>query len=151
MSSKRRMTISELAEATGLTTHTLRYWEAEGLIPEVERNEAGHRRYRPDHIDWVGLLDRLRTSGMSIGRMRDYTALAVTGDETVAERRALLERHATEIRARIAELEQCLGIVRAKIDLYSGRLEDPGVVWERVAEAQRARRGADPRGLRSGP
>jgi DNA-binding transcriptional MerR regulator len=145
------MTISELAKATGLTAHTLRYYEAEGLIPEVERNAAGHRRYRPEHIRWVGLLDRLRTSGMSIARMREYTALAVAGDETVAQRRSLLECHAAEIRSRIGELEQCLAIVQAKIDLYSGRLEDPNVVWERVAEAQRAQRDAVSRGLRAGP
>ena len=86
--------------------------------------------------------------------MRRYAALAVDGDDTAAERRTLLERHADDIRARISELTQCLAIVEAKVDLYAGRLDDPGVVWELVAEAQRHQAegqgpGEDPdRGLR---
>ena len=130
------MSIGEVAEATGLSVHTLRYYEEEGLIPEVVRNGAGHRRYRPDHVRWIGLLDRLRVSGMSIARMRRYVELAVRGDETVQERRALLEQHEADLRERIAELEECRSIVRAKIDLYAGRLDDPAAVWKMVEAAR---------------
>lgn len=143
------MTIGELAGATGLTAHTLRYYEDEGLIPWVRRNGAGHRRYGPDHVRWTGLLERLRTSGMSIARMREYVELAVEGDATVGARRELLARHEADIRTRMAELEDCLAIVRAKIDLYDGRLEDPGVVWDLVAEAQRRNAATERPGLRS--
>lgn len=145
----RRLSIGELAEETGLTAHTLRYYEDEGLIPRVERNTAGHRRYRRDHVRWIGLLDRLRTSGMSISRMRAYAVLAERGDETVHERGTLLRRHETEIEARIEELERCLAIVRAKIDLYEGRITEPAVVWDLVEETQRRFRGVTA-GLRSG-
>lgn len=148
-SDEARMSIGELAAATGVSSHTLRYYEGEGLIPEVERNGAGHRRYHEDHVRWVGLLERLGTSGMSIARMKDYVALAVCGDETLEERRMLLERHAADIRERMEELEQCLSIVQAKIALYEGRLETPDLVWELVEEAQRSLTGGDRRGLRS--
>lgn len=134
------LSIGDLSAATGLGRHTLRYWDDVGLIPLVERNEAGHRRFTDDHVRWVGLLDRLRTSGMSIQRMREYAELAVRGDETGDERRRLLEEHAADLRARIDELRQCLGIVEAKIDLYAGRLEEPGRVWELVEEARRGER-----------
>lgn len=134
-----KLTIGELAEATGRSTHTLRYYEDAGLIPEVARNAAGHRRYRPDHVRWVALLERLRRSGMSMARMRAYAELARHGDATVAERRALLVEHESEVRARIAELERCLAIVQAKIDLYDGRLDDPAVIWEMVARAGEGR------------
>lgn len=146
---ERRLAIGELARSTGVSTHTLRYYEAEGLIPLVQRNAAGHRRYRPDHSKWIGLLDRLRTSGMSIARMRDYVELAVQGDATARERAVLLRRHAADIEARIEELSRSLDIVRAKVDLYEGRIEDPAVVWELVDEARRTFRGV-PEGLRSG-
>ena len=131
------LAISDLAEATGLSTYTLRYYEDEGLIPRVARNGAGHRRYREEHVRFVGLLERLRTSGMSIQRMRRYVELAVDGDDTIEQRKELLERHEADIEGRMAELRGCLAIVRAKIDLYAGRLEDPNEVWELVAEAQR--------------
>lgn len=133
------MTIGELAEATGLSVHTLRYYDGEGLLPLVERTEAGHRRFRAEHVKWVGLLDRLRVSGMSIARMREYARLAVGGDCTVAARRTLLAEHEADLRARIAELEGCLSIVRAKLDLYDGRISDPAEVWALI---DRVRAGA---------
>lgn len=142
------MAIGELADRTGVSAYTLRYYEDQGLIPQVERNAVGHRRYRADHVRWIGLLDRLRASGMSISRMRDYVKLAVCGDETVAERRTLLEAHEADIGARIAELHACRRIVRAKIDLYAGRLDDPATVWQLVEESRRHLDDRGARGLR---
>lgn len=144
-----RLSIGELAAATRMSAHTLRYYEDEGLIPRVERNSAGHRRYRPEHVRWIGLLDRLRVSGMSIGRMREYARLAERGDETMDRRGRLLRRHQADLEARIAELQACLDIVRAKIQLYEGRLSDPTVVWDMVDEARRTCRGIETGGLRS--
>lgn len=144
------ISIGDVAEATGLSVHTLRYYEDEGLIPEVARNGAGHRRYRPDHIRWIGLLERLRASGMSMARMRRYVDLAVRGDDTAPERRALLEEHEADIADRIAELEECRSIVRAKIALYAGELDDVEVVWALVEKARRSGREDGARGLRTG-
>lgn len=144
-----RLSIGELAAATQMSAHTLRYYEDEGLIPRVERNSAGHRRYRPEHVRWIGLLDRLKVSGMSIGRMREYARLAERGDETKGRRARLLRRHRADLEARIAELQACRDIVRAKIQLYEGRLSDPTVVWDMVDEARRTRRGTQTDGLRS--
>jgi DNA-binding transcriptional MerR regulator len=143
-----RIAIGELADATGLSAHTLRYYEDAGLIPKVERNEAGHRRYRPEHERWIGLLDRLKTSGMSIARMRKYVELAQRGDATREERGRLLRRHQADIEARIDELRQCLEIVRAKIALYEGRITDPEIVWDLVDKARRPHSRAT-NGLRS--
>ena len=142
------LSIGEVADATGLSVHSLRYYEAEGLIPDVARDSAGHRRYRAEHVQWLGLLERLRVSGMSIARTRRYVELAVKGDATVPARRELLEEHETDLRERIAELEDCLAIVRAKIDLYSGTLQDVTEIWTLVARAQ-ARRNLVGTGVRS--
>lgn len=143
------MSIGEVAGATGLSVHSLRYYEAEGLIPEVVRNEAGHRRYRAEHVRWIGLLERLRVSGMSIARMRQYVELAVRGDETILARKALLEEHEADLRERIAELEDCRAIMRAKIDLYGGERDDIGEVWALVEKAQERRKRVSSSGLRS--
>lgn len=143
------MTIGELAEATGLSVHTLRYYDGEGLLPMVERTEVGHRRFRAEHVKWVGLLDRLRTSGMSIARMREYARLATGGECTVEARRTLLAEHEGDLRARIAELEGCLAIVRAKLDLYDGRIADPAEVWALI-DRVRAEPRDGPEGQRAG-
>lgn len=130
-----RLAIGEVAAATGQSAHTLRYYEDAGLLPRVERNAAGHRRYRAEHVRWIGLLERLRASGMSIERMRRYVELALHGEVTADERAELLREHAADIEGRIDELRSCLEIVRAKIALYEGRADDPRRVWHLVERA----------------
>ena len=129
------LSIGDVADATGLSVHSLRYYEAQGLIPDVARDAAGHRRYHARHLQWIGLIERLRVSGMSIARMRRYVELAVRGDQTIPTRKGLLEEYETDLRERIAELGDCLAIVRAKIDLYEGKLDDVSEVWALVAIA----------------
>lgn len=126
---ERPLSIGELADASGRTVDTLRYYEEEGLIPDVRRNEAGHRRYTREHVDWMRLLDRLRASGMPIAWMRRYTQLVEEGPETARERIGLLGRHADELEEEIASLEECLEVVRAKIDYYRELEENPEAVW----------------------
>jgi DNA-binding transcriptional MerR regulator len=140
----------QLAEATGESAHTLRYWDEMGLLPGVRRNSAGHRRFVDQHVGWVGLLERLRTSGMSVARMRRYAQLAAAGDDTKPGRLALLRDHACDIRARLAELERCLDIVEARIDLYEGRRTDVREMREMVARAKHGAGKAPRGGLRSG-
>jgi len=131
---ERTLTVRELGDATQCSAHTIRYYDDEGLIPLVGRNAAGHRRFHPEHASWIRLLKRLRASGMSIDRMRAYAGLAARGDETVEDRKAILKDHRDDIRRRIEELNRCLVIVDAKIDLYEGRITDPGVIRTLVAE-----------------
>ncbi len=65
------MSISDVAERTGLTTHTLRYYEREGLmLTPVERASSTHRRYTEADVTWVTFLTRLRSTAMSIATMR---------------------------------------------------------------------------------
>jgi DNA-binding transcriptional MerR regulator len=143
------LTVRELGEATQCSAHTIRYYDNEGLIPLVGRNDAGHRRFQPEHASWIRLLKRLRASGMSIDRMRAYARLAASGDETVDDRKAILKDHRDDIRNRIEELQRCLVIVDAKIDLYEGRITDPGIIRAMVDATPDpsgdARNGAAPR------
>lgn len=124
-----RLTISELAEASGVTTYTLRYYEQAGLIPLVERTDAGHRRYRPDHVDWLRLLVRLRESGMSIRKMKAYAGLVVEGRQNLDERRRLLRQHLNDIDDRMHELREARRVVQSKLDFYDRLEQDEGAAW----------------------
>jgi DNA-binding transcriptional MerR regulator len=84
MNSNSIFTIGEVAKETGKSTHTLRYYERVGLIPQVERSSNGHRRYTEDHVTWIRFLDRLRLSGMPIHRMQEYAALVQAGTNNLA-------------------------------------------------------------------
>jgi DNA-binding transcriptional MerR regulator len=112
------MTIAEAAERSGLSAHTLRYYERIGLIHPVDRGTNGHRRYGRDDLEWLDLLIKLRTTGMPIRQMVEYAELVRRGPETAARRRAMLERHRAEITARMAELEDTAAVLDRKIAMY---------------------------------
>ena len=87
------MKIGELAKRSGLTAHTIRYYERIGLLPYADRNQSRQRDYDASILTWIEFLGRLKTTGMPIRDMLRYAALRERGVGTEAERRDLLERH----------------------------------------------------------
>ncbi|MEW2140369.1 MerR family transcriptional regulator [Streptomyces sp. NPDC005409] len=121
-----RYTISEVEARTGLTQHTLRWYERIGLMPHVDRSHSGQRRFTDKDLDWLALVGKLRATGMSVADMVRYAELVREGREgrdTVAERRELLERTRRDVRARITELTDALAVLDFKIGIYSGKAQ----------------------------
>ncbi|MET0433690.1 MAG: MerR family transcriptional regulator [Cellulomonas sp.] len=119
----RTLTIAEAAAATGLTPHTLRYYERDGLLLDaVERAPSGHRRYTERDLGWIHLLTRLRATGMPIREIREYADLVRQGEGTEPQRMALLQAHRDAVRAQLAEVTEHLAAIEMKIDVYAGRL-----------------------------
>ena len=117
-------TIAETAERTGLTTHTLRYYERDGLmLAGVGRSASGHRRYTDQDLRWIELVGRLRGTGMPIRDIRRYAELVRDGDGNEAERLALLRDHRHRVLAQLAEVTEHLGAIDHKIGIYEGKLE----------------------------
>ena len=112
------LTIAEVAQRTGLTAHTLRYYERIGLIAAVTRASGGQRRYARADMDWLAFLLRLRETGMSIQGMQAFAGLRSQGDASVAERREMLEQHLAEVQARVRALQQSMRALTAKIAHY---------------------------------
>jgi DNA-binding transcriptional MerR regulator len=101
------MTISELAQSTGVSKHTLRYYERVGLIPLVARHSSsGHRVYMSAHPSWVTFIRNLRATGMPIRELRAYSRLISKGDHTWPDRKILLAAHRSRVVAMIALLEE---------------------------------------------
>jgi DNA-binding transcriptional MerR regulator len=113
------LSISEAAELTGLSTHTLRYYERAGLMLDaVERAPSSHRRYTEEEIRWVTLLSRLRATGMPIRRMREYAELVREGDGNETERLALLVAHRDAVLEQLAAMRRNLEAIDHKIEIY---------------------------------
>ena len=118
------LSIAEAAARTGLTAHTLRYYERDGLmLREIDRSATGHRRYDERDLVWINLLTCLRGTGMPISEVRRYTGLVRTGDGNEAERLELLRAHRQRVLARLAEVQEHLGAIDRKIGIYVDRLE----------------------------
>ena len=116
------LAISDAAAATGLSTHTLRYYERAGLMLDpVERASSTHRRYGDADIAWVRFLTRLRSTGMPIATIREYTELVRRGDETVETRRELLVRHRVAVLTQLEDITASLAAIDIKIAVYEER------------------------------
>jgi DNA-binding transcriptional MerR regulator len=116
------LTIAQAAEQSGLSAHTLRYWERAGLLAPVSRNGSGHRRYAEEDRERIKFLTKLRATGMPIRQVRRYAELINGGDATNGERLELLEAHRKEVLARLEETAGHLELIDWKIDLYRERL-----------------------------
>ncbi|MER5730077.1 MerR family transcriptional regulator [Streptomyces sp. NPDC002138] len=114
-----RYTISEVEARTGLTQHTLRWYERIGLMPHVDRSHSGQRRFSDKDLDWLAFVGKLRATGMSVADMVRYAELVREGQHTFDQRRELLERTRREVRARIDELTDALAVLDFKIGFYA--------------------------------
>jgi len=118
------LTIADVAERTGLSPDTLRYYEKAGLISPVGRSAAGQRRYAAADLAWVEMLLRLRDTGMSVADMQQFADLRRQGDTTIAERLALLRDHRDRLADRIRLLLASGRALDEKIDHYENLLGD---------------------------
>jgi DNA-binding transcriptional MerR regulator len=122
------MKIGQVAEQTGLSIHTLRYYEQIGLVSPITREETGHRVYSEDDVYQIMFVIRLRSAGMPIADVKRYVELAQRGDETIVERLNLLEAHRAAVEQSIEELQEHLTTISNKIahyrDLHKSALDE---------------------------
>lgn len=111
-------TIKKAAELTGLSEHTLRFYDREGLLPLLKRTDSGIRVFSEQDIDWIGLICCLKNSGMAISTIKRFMQLCLKGEETEEQRRALLEEHRAFILSQMEQLNKSLSTVNYKLEHY---------------------------------
>ncbi|MCD7107739.1 MerR family transcriptional regulator [Rhizobium sp. DKSPLA3] len=114
------MKIGELARRSGLSAHTIRYYERIGLLPYADRDGSSQRDYDAGILTWIAFLRRLKATGMPIREMLLYADLRSRGPSTEPERRTLLERHRDRVGQHIADLQANLLVLDTKISGYAG-------------------------------
>lgn len=132
------VTVSEAAAKVGLSVHTLRWYEQEGLVETVGRDTAGRRRYSAGDLDWLVLLTKLRSTGMPVRDMRRYAELARLGEATIGERLRLFKEHRERVLERIAELQRDLEAIEYKIQIYGELADDLSELPEEVGREYEA-------------
>ncbi|WP_232229224.1 MerR family transcriptional regulator [Paenibacillus zanthoxyli] len=119
MSLNIQYTIGQVAEKSNLSIHTLRYYEKEGILPFIKRNESGIRIYEDEHIEWLKFICCLRDTGMSISQLKEFVELTVQGDATIEERIQMLELQKKTVQDQVNTLMSYIGMIDFKIDRYS--------------------------------
>ncbi len=120
-------TIKAIAAKLGLTTYTLRYYEKEGLLPTVERDQNGNRVFTEHDIEWLQLICCLRDTGMPVNKIKRYVVLCQEGDRSIAVRREIIFRHKQAVEQRIEQMNGCLVRINKKLECYDEFVEAKGV------------------------
>ena len=117
------LSIGQVAERTGLSVHTLRFYEREGVLANpVRRGLDGRRVYTEDDLEWLEICTSLRASGMPLAGIRRYAELIREGSGNEEERLGLLREHQERVTAQIRGLEKSLDLISWKVKVYEDRV-----------------------------
>ena len=111
-------TIKQVSKLTGLSEHTLRYYDREGLLPLLKRTPNGIRAFSENDIEWLGLICCLKNSGMSIEHIKEFMNLCLQGEQTLPQRKEVLEQHREHILDQLKLLNRSLSTIEYKIEHY---------------------------------
>lgn len=111
-------TIKEAARQVGLTVHTVRYYEKEGLLPTLKRDLYGNRIFERPDIQWLELITCLRQTGMSIADMRQIVELSMEGDHTIPLRKKILKEHKQAMEEKMKEINRAFKKIDEKLAWY---------------------------------
>lgn len=114
-----KYTIKQASKITKLPSSTLRYYESEGLLPEIKRNENGHRYYDEANFKWIKLITCLKNTNMPIELIKIFVALHNEGDETLSQRLDVVMKHRENVQEKIAELNEHMKYINYKVDYYT--------------------------------
>ncbi|EGR1425800.1 MerR family transcriptional regulator [Vibrio vulnificus] len=118
------MKISEVSDKTNISIHTLRYYEKEGLLLNIQRDSSGQRTFDHADLEWLTWIKRLKSTGMPLAEIKKFAKLRLAGSETLRDRQQLLLTHKDKLKQEIARLSGELEIVQYKIDAYEEKILD---------------------------
>lgn len=110
--------IGQVAQKTGLTTHTLRYYEKEGLLPFVRKNGSGLRVFSDNDLGWLAMIECLKETGMPLKGIKQYIDWFEEGDSTLPQRLEMFRCQKEKIEGQIALFQKHLAKIEYKISLY---------------------------------
>lgn len=116
--------VQQVAKKTGLTTYTVRYYHDHGLLPFVQRDKNNNRVFSDSDIEWLEMVTCLRSTGMPLDQIKNYTNLVVEGEDTVPERYQIMLDQQKRTINEIKELQQHLATIKFKVDHYAEIIEN---------------------------
>ncbi|MCZ8520933.1 MULTISPECIES: MerR family transcriptional regulator [Paenibacillus] len=112
------LSIKEAAQQAGLMPHTLRFYEQEGLLPNVRRDDHGNRIFEPHDMGWLELITCLRATGMPVSEIKRMVELTREGDGTIPERKRILAQHRSAMLEKMNELQHATRKIDDKMQWY---------------------------------
>ena len=111
-------TIKKVLEMTGLSIPTIRYYDKEGLLPDLQRKESGYRVFSEQDLEAIDLIECFKESGLTIKEIRRFMSLVKQGDGTLAERLAIFQAHVARLEEKMAAVQNALDHSRDTLAFY---------------------------------
>lgn len=128
------LSIGELSRLSGLSTHTIRFYESAGVLKSAGRATNGHRSYHSDDVLWLEFVLRLKLTGMPLAEIRKYALLRAQGEMTLHPRLTMLKLHRERLVTKIAELSECANVLDEKIRTYRRMIAKAKAPTEKVTK-----------------
>lgn len=109
------MRIGEVANRSGVTVKTIRYYEEIGVLDEPRRSESKYRDYEPNVIERLRFIRASQAFGLSLGEIREIVGYRDRGEVPCAHVLDLLRRHSRDIDERIIELQQARSVLEGLV------------------------------------
>ena len=132
-----KMTIGEVAEKLGVTAHTLRFYDKEGLLPFVDKTASGVRIFKESDFEWLSVIECLKQTGMQLKDIKQYIDWCMEGDATIRQRFDMFVERKAATQHQIATLQKALEKIEYKCWYYETALKAGTVkVHEKTLEEQ---------------
>lgn len=118
------MTIGEVSKKLNIPIATLRFYDSEGLLLNVKRDEAGIRHFDEANIASLRLIECLKQSGMQLKEIKEFMNWCAIGDSTLNLRKEMFIKQKSSIEAKISELKGALSLIEYKCWYYDEALRD---------------------------
>lgn len=116
-------TISKVSSITGVTAHTLRYYEKEGVLPPIERDGSGRRDYSEENLIWLDIVTCLKKTDMPVSDIKEIVRLSIIGDETIPKRKEILLTHRKKMVEELEKVKETIEKIDQKLEFYEGKEE----------------------------
>ena len=111
-------TVKEVAEKTGLTPYTIRYYLKEGLFPSIERDSNGTRLFRDVDIETFYMIECMKKCGMRISEIRQYMDWLAEGDKNIDKCLSMFQEKQRVLSEEMSKLKECIDAVNYKVWYY---------------------------------
>ena len=116
-------TIGQVSQMFDLPVSTLRYYDREGLFPELER-ENGIRKFSDHDLEALNIIECLKLSGLEIKEIKLFMQWCAEGASTYEKRRQLFMKQKKTVEAEIERMHQVLDMIKFKCWYYETAIAD---------------------------
>lgn len=111
-------TVKQVAEKLGISAHTVRFYDKEGLFPNLSRDEHNVRLFSDADLEWVHVVQCLRETGMPLAEVKAFVQLSLQGDATIPTRHQILQHQVRKVEEDLAAMERRINTLRKKFAYY---------------------------------